>query len=476
MKKILAAIISSTIILSAISPLTVMASPTTIQTSINKNLTATVDSDEMNVKIDYNNSNAYSDLKAAVWTSDDQKDLIWYNLQNDGEKATTIIPITSFKASGKYNVHLYNGSTLLDNTTFTIHPLTATGLRISGIDGTMGIFSTTLKGISSSSGISAVSISAWPNSDPSKTFTYTAEKAGDDYIADIDVANHGRIFGKYTVNVYATGNNGVTTCVKRGTTTITADKYLYCESTGDYTERVWIINPGSNVTKVQFPTWSEEGNQDDLIWYDGVQSDNAWYADIDSSAHKHSGTYVTHCYITKSEQEAQYIDSLVYKLDRKVPENNTDANQGVNSANEQENSQAMLNIAQDISSPTEYLILINRGLHRVGIYQGSQNNWSEIKYWPCVVGKPSTPTPTGTFHIKGRFSWFGDGHKSWWATQIDGYYYFHSQIYYWDDAPNEILDPTMDAEASAGCVRLYVDNAYWIYTTIPRDTTVYIYN
>ncbi len=140
MKKILAAIISSTIMLSTISPLTVMASPTTIQTSINKNLTATVDSDEMNVKIDYNNSNASSDLKAAVWTSDDQKDLIWYDLQNDGEKATTVIPITSFKASGKYNVHLYNGSTLLDNTTFTIHPLTATGLKISGIDGTMGIF------------------------------------------------------------------------------------------------------------------------------------------------------------------------------------------------------------------------------------------------------------------------------------------------------------------------------------------------
>ena len=226
MKKILAAIISSTVILSSITPLTVMASPNTIQASVNKNLTAAVDSDEMNVKIEYNNSNADYDLKAAVWTSDDQKDLIWYNLQNDGEKASAIIPITSFKASGKYNVHLYNGSTLLDNTTFIIHPSTATGLKIDGIDGTMGIFSTTLKGISSPSGISAVTISAWPNSDPSKTFTYTAEKADDNYAADIDVSNHGRIFGKYTVNAYVTSNNGVTTCVKRGTITITADKYL----------------------------------------------------------------------------------------------------------------------------------------------------------------------------------------------------------------------------------------------------------
>ncbi len=139
-------------------------------------------------------------------------------------------------------------------------------------------------------------------------------------------------------------------------------------------------------------------------------------------------------------------------------------------------NQAMYDLAQGFASDTQYLILVNRGLHRVAIYQGSQNNWQEIKYWPCVVGKPSTPTPTGTFKLKGRCNWFGKDHKCWWATKIEGFYFFHTQIYYWDDAPLRILDGTMDAAASAGCIRLEEPNAYFIFKDVPRGTTVHIFN
>ncbi len=149
---------------------------------------------------------------------------------------------------------------------------------------------------------------------------------------------------------------------------------------------------------------------------------------------------------------------------------------GINYVPSNNSNQSMFELAQGFSSDTQYLILVNRGLHRVAIYQGSKNNWKEIKYWPCVVGKPSTPTPTGTFKLQGRCYWFGKDHKCWWATKIDGFYFFHSQIYYWDDAPLRILDGTMDAAASAGCIRLEEQNAYFIFKEVKRGTTVHIYN
>ena len=149
---------------------------------------------------------------------------------------------------------------------------------------------------------------------------------------------------------------------------------------------------------------------------------------------------------------------------------------GINYVPSNNSNQSMYDLAQGFSSDTQYLILVNKSLHRVAIYQGSKNNWQEIKYWPCVVGKPSTPTPSGTFKLKGRCQWFGADHKCWWATKIEGDYFFHTQIYYWDDAPRRILDGTMDAAASLGCVRLEEPNAYFIYKEIPRGTTVHIFN
>ena len=52
-------------------------------------------------------------------------------------------------------------------------------------------------------------------------------------------------------------------------------------------------------------------------------------------------------------------------------------------------------------------------------------------------------------------------------------YFFHSIIYYqgtWD-----IMDASMGYNASHGCVRLYTDNAEWIYNNVPLNTKVVSY-
>ena len=55
--------------------------------------------------------------------------------------------------------------------------------------------------------------------------------------------------------------------------------------------------------------------------------------------------------------------------------------------------------AQKYTSPTKYLILVNKSSHTVAIYKGSQDNWKKVRSFLCTVGKPSTPTTSGVFHI-----------------------------------------------------------------------------
>ncbi len=420
-----------------------------------------VSNDQMQATITYIGGQG-KNLKAAVWSANNgQNDLKWYTLTQDGNTSTVNVPIKNHGDSGTYYVHIYNGSNYMAGSSFRIDPLSATGLTASNQNGQAGSFRLTLSGLRSASGIQQVRIAAWPGNDQSKIHWYTAQKASDGtYYVDVQVSNHGHSFGTYKAHAYAYGNNGVYNFCAGTSVSLSADRYMYVQSTGSYSCRVWIVNPGSNISKVEFATWSQTNGQDDVKWYKANQSGNAWYADITSDNHKHGGTYYSHCYVTNTSGARTYATGTTYQLSYRTPNHN----------------QSMFELAQSFSSDTQYLILVNRGLHRVAIYQGSKGNWSEIKYWPCVVGKASTPTPTGTYKIKGRFDWFGAGHKCWWATQIYDVYYFHTQIYYWDDAPKKILDGTMDAAASLGCIRLEEPNAYFIYTQIPRGTTVHIYN
>jgi len=134
--------------------------------------------------------------------------------------------------------------------------------------------------------------------------------------------------------------------------------------------------------------------------------------------------------------------------------------------------------AQSFPSDTNYLILVDRGRCMVYIYQGSQGSWSGVKYFSCCVGKPSTPTITGSYTVGAKGVYFNTGSsgRCWYFTIIHGHYYFHSVIYDRNPQPVNITDGTMGAQVSHGCIRLNIDDAKWIYDNIPAGTKVYIYN
>jgi lipoprotein-anchoring transpeptidase ErfK/SrfK len=131
--------------------------------------------------------------------------------------------------------------------------------------------------------------------------------------------------------------------------------------------------------------------------------------------------------------------------------------------------------AQGYSSATQYEILVNRSNHTVSVYSGSKGSWTRIKRFACGDGKASTPTIEGVFSVGLKMSSFGHGYTCWYATQISGNYLFHSVLYY-PGSKSRIKDGRLGMGVSHGCVRLAIENAKWIYDTIPRGTRIVIYH
>lgn len=134
----------------------------------------------------------------------------------------------------------------------------------------------------------------------------------------------------------------------------------------------------------------------------------------------------------------------------------------------------MVGRANLYSSSTPYIIMVDRSAHTVGIYQGWKGCWSNIQYWSCANGKPSTPTVSGVFSVGNKGYYFDSGaYRCFWWTQFYGDYLFHSVLCWPNGA---IADGRVGMALSHGCVRLEVQNAKWIYDNIPRGTTVVVYN
>ena len=135
--------------------------------------------------------------------------------------------------------------------------------------------------------------------------------------------------------------------------------------------------------------------------------------------------------------------------------------------------------ANEYSSPTKYLIMVNRNLHKVSIYTGSKGSWRCIKYWPCVVGQINMQSPAGVHHITGFKGRYFDSHGlRWWyfTCYYSNTHHFHSQGYKQESEPRTVINGEMGVSGSAGCIRLYLENAYWLQKHMPAGTTCVVYN
>ena len=137
-------------------------------------------------------------------------------------------------------------------------------------------------------------------------------------------------------------------------------------------------------------------------------------------------------------------------------------------------SAAMLAKAQKYTSPTGWLILIDRKAHKQAIFSGSKGNWRLRRYYTISDGKS---TPNGQFNIGTRFKYYDSvlGNRCWYCVQIKGYVLFHSVLCHPGYSYPKVKNGTLGKTISKGCIRQPVNEAKWLYTHIPRNTKVVIY-
>lgn len=134
---------------------------------------------------------------------------------------------------------------------------------------------------------------------------------------------------------------------------------------------------------------------------------------------------------------------------------------------------AMYNRAQGYSSPTPWLILVDTANTRVAVFNGQKGSWNLQKYFLCTDGAPWTPTVRGVFSVGIKGYVFGHGYSCYYYTQFYGDYLFHSTLY--NEGTFIHQDSRLGMHLSAGCVRLDISNAKWIYDNIPARSTVVVY-
>ena len=127
-----------------------------------------------------------------------------------------------------------------------------------------------------------------------------------------------------------------------------------------------------------------------------------------------------------------------------------------------------------------YKLVVDISDRRTYVYRWTGDGYGErIATFKCCVGKPSTPTPQGTFQgsgpAGGRWYYFKDFNcYAQYAWRIQGGILFHSVTY---SRPNENSGGStrsLGRAESHGCVRLTVSDAKWIYDNCPMGTTVVV--
>jgi len=142
------------------------------------------------------------------------------------------------------------------------------------------------------------------------------------------------------------------------------------------------------------------------------------------------------------------------------------------------------------TDPDKYYILLDLRNQYVTVFEKDKDGEyaKVVRRFICTTGRTKldpndpedqgTPTPKGIYKIGGRerfgkFAAFGGTYARYW-TQIVGGVYFHSIMYSKRDV--NTLDRgafrNLGNNVSHGCVRLYVEDAKWLYYYAPPGTTV----
>ena len=135
---------------------------------------------------------------------------------------------------------------------------------------------------------------------------------------------------------------------------------------------------------------------------------------------------------------------------------------------------------EEKNSKETYFIKVNYGANVVTIYKKDKSGkyTVPVKAMVCSTGK-ATPT-SGTYKMSNKYRWhqLNGGVYGQYCSRITGHILFHS-VPYATNSPDSLKYTAYDklgTKASAGCIRLTVADAYWIYSNCASGTNVEFYS
>lgn len=257
---------------------------------------------------DVQSSKGISSVKIAVWSQDDQGDLVWYQATKYSEDTYVVsgdiskhkYHITNFKAHA-YLYDVGNHPYYLNGKAFSF-PVAAESIRVDKLDSDIQ-YQITVSGVSVPAGARRLSFAVWSDTNGQDDLVWYDAKTddGSTYVATVSISNH-KSPGKYYAHGYVELRDGTIKYLK-GTSfqveELPYDKLFYYNmDIGCFDVSIHLSHDVSDIESVYFPTW-RDGDQNDICWYELQQGNNNTYTvTVNAANHKfHYGTYITHVYL-----------------------------------------------------------------------------------------------------------------------------------------------------------------------------------
>ena len=265
--------------------------------------------------------NGLKEVLVPTWSEvNGQDDLVWHKAvkQADGSYRATIKSSEHKNSQGKYQVHVHyiDGSgqrRYVTETVTEVHQSRPSGvLSIENQNQISGTFDAVVRNVIAPNGLKEVLVQTWSevNGQDDLVWHKAVKQADGSYRATIKSSEHKNSQGKYQVHVHYVDGSGqrryvteTSTQLKLSQPTGKVNIQNNNKETGTFDVVVTDVFSPKGVQSVQVPVWSDQGGQDDLIWYNATrQSDGSYKASIKAENHKNStGTYHVHLYYIQND-------------------------------------------------------------------------------------------------------------------------------------------------------------------------------